>query len=439
MLVALLAVLACLPPTVVSSGDGPDDLPVISTGYVISQEVNGTAATNYTTGEVEFISNDTAWVVQSVIDALYASGGNILFTKGDFTLTRALRIDVPVTLIGAGNGLFNGSYAYGTRLCFNKTDGGIVVNSGLEQFDFGLTIRDLAIDGQAIAAVGLNMVKASRCVFENVAFLHFTEYGVWLQEAHLNCFRGCHFIWNGPDSPLHGGLRIGYHSSANANSFWGCSFEWGGSGAIIMNSYSCTFESCTFEGNNYHGLYGFSDPANSSYAQHVTVDGCYFELNNIARSKGLICDVLIEGAGSGFWSIQDIKTAGELVKYSIWTDGWYTYLKNVRPMDRTVYWNTIYGTLDTVERLDPSCLPLSSTVVKNGTGLVAEGTVVMPAGSSSAEVATGLISQAMNVQVIGTSEETSCLWITDNVPGSFMINAPAALTADQVIYWRASV
>lgn len=343
----------------------------LSASYVVYRRGNLTVVQNCTSGGAEHSSEDSAAAIQWAIDQS-RHGGVIVIREGSYLLNRSLVVHEPVTIAGSGTGHYNGSVSYGTVLEFEQLQDGVVISSENGSYTGGLVIRDLTLDGGQRCMIGLNLVKAAKCSFDNLLVVGFTHYGTWLQEAHMNNFENCRFMENGIGSPLTGGVLVGYNLSANANTFWGCTFEFGGSGAVIVNSYATSFNGCVFEGNHFHGVYGTSSADRSAYAQHISINDCYFELNNIARSNGTVCDILVEGSGSSYWSVENVKTSGWLVNYSVVVEGWFTHLSNVRAMDRTILWKSPQGSMEFVENLDPASIPIAPDVQWSGPRLAVQ-------------------------------------------------------------------
>ena len=407
--------------------------------YIISINNNVTLANGSNLGDLDISSKDAASVFQRVIDEVTERGGTVFIKPGNYYLNDTLFINGPISLVGSGTGYYNGSLNYGSALIFSNVEDGITVNMRNVSYETGLLMRDLSIIGSESSAVGVNMVKASRCAFYNVFVYGFTNYGAWLQEAHMNSFRDCRFINNGNESPTTGGVRIGYDSPSNVNNFWGCTFEFGASGAVIMNSYSCLFDGCTFESNRFHGVYGYSNSSLDNYAQHITITNAYFELNNAAMVEGPICDIILEGPGTSYWKIENIKTAGTMVNYSVMAQGWFTHLKNVRSLERTVFWASPYGSIEFVGNIDDDCLPIGSMVTKIGPNLVAEGVVSIAPNQTTALVNTGLLGKAANIQITPESECWVEFWISDNEAGQFCINLKECPPSTVYMHWRVSI
>jgi len=87
-----------------------------------------------------------------------------------------------------------------------------------------------------------------------------------------------------------------------------------------------------------------------------------------------------------------------------------------------------------------TAVPPTKTVKRN-IGYVTEGggTATIANGTSSVVVNHGLAAAPSVVKLTGTHSEVANCWVTDVTDTQFTINAPAAVTADRVIYWNAEI
>jgi len=247
--------------------------------YIVS--VNGaTYYANSTTGGTNYSDANATTVWQSAIDACEVSGGGIYAKAGNYSIDTGLTITEPVTIDGEG-GEWEDT-ARGTILTATGTITAIIeINideTGVTALTTGGSIRNIFLDGNWNADVGLLVTSAIRFSAEGLTAYQCNDWGLWDKYNHSHHYSHCRFTGNGAngtgDAPATGGAKFGIVAGSEANTVLldGCSFESNQEvGLYVARSEGFEMNECIIEDNYSFGfiLYdvnGFL--ANGLYTEH---------------------------------------------------------------------------------------------------------------------------------------------------------------------------
>lgn len=268
------------------------------------------------------VSDDTD-EIQAAITNNY--GKTVVLPIGNCLISAALTITAPIDIRGSTGARYN-STNYGTRI-YTDTLGINLINLtqalGGGNEEGGGSISNILLDGNSKAAINLNITGATTggWAFNKLVFINATHLGTYVSSNHSFQFNGCHWALNGITSNLQtdGGIQL---DGGNAVVITGSRSEGNfGSGVIVSAGYSNAWYGGTIEGNQHHGVYGLGTGA------HFSLKDVDFESNNQSSTASRY-DVLV--AGSGYWSLTDLRFSGATTTNFIINNGANTLIRNCR-------------------------------------------------------------------------------------------------------------
>jgi hypothetical protein len=159
---------------------------------------------------------DDYLAIQSAINSVKSIGGIVFFTPNEgssWAIGSTLVIDKPIALIGSGAGSYEneGYFTPSTLIKWIGSAGGtmLVIGDGITAIA-GVSIKNIAFDGQKIATTGLHLKEVRESVFENL-LIQSSKIGMKLEviatsgqdrNVMFNEFRNIFFIdyWSNGDT-----------------------------------------------------------------------------------------------------------------------------------------------------------------------------------------------------------------------------------------------
>lgn len=190
-------------------------------------------------------TGNDATAINAAIAVLGAAGGDVYFPAGNYRITATITANTPVTLIGEGSGsVYQPAQASVVAITWAGSVGGDVVRQGgFGTLISGGGIRNIKIDGAAIAAYGLVIKDSQRAYFQGVTITGATVGGLLLQNTVTLDPTGFHTF-----DDLRIQLRGGSTNSANGIIVSGTNA--GGSEGVTL----CTFRRARVDHANGAGV-----------------------------------------------------------------------------------------------------------------------------------------------------------------------------------------
>lgn len=425
--------------------------------------VASAAASDAMKASADYVCDGTADQVEinAAIAALPTLGGTVVLSEGDFNVTSSILIqNETVTLAGQGAGLYSGGSqtpSTGTRIdaVTGVTSAVILVQRALNDRPvYGVTIRDLAVDGSYVGTAvdgilfrsnrGLiQHVQVSRCSGNGVVIRGYSSWATYdtqliAVQAYSNTDNGFQTDTRGEDLHFIGCLAFGngdcgirnegasqqfVNTHSYDNDGYGFYFPGSGTRSKISNA--------KIEGNN-GGVYI------EGGASHILITGCGFKDNsrttgntydhiNIAGSSGSNLNVV---TGCNF-----VSTISNKARYGV-------NLVNTNATNTLITANSFadggFGTAP----INNSGATASGyrAIIRNNLGVATEraGTATIPSGATKyVDVTHGLAwtPRAHEISVVGTNLPTNAIghvYLTNLGATTFRINCtndPGASTA----------
>ncbi|MCP8313482.1 MAG: hypothetical protein H3Z53_03800 [archaeon] len=260
--------------------------PVVTPSYIIEKNGTTIVAKNCTTGRIEFSGTDASKVIQSVINALDATGGMIFIKKGSYSITTGIsRTPVSsITIAGEGKKTILRNETASSNLflfTFNSHDHKIILKD----------IHFVQLNGNSLVQVQSADAEEKIDVFE---------------------MYGCYF--SGATTPLSNHF-VSHH-------IWrmiikNCAFYYRATNLIDSESSFSVIDSCYFNNTIIRNT-----------SMHVTITNCMFhndasleifESGNYTVVKGCVFD--------GAWISAQSGAKGCIVENNIFSN--YRYPRNV--------------------------------------------------------------------------------------------------------------
>ena len=227
----------------------------IQQNYLIYREDGSYHAKGQINSDLLSSSTSAVETIQAAIDIVASDGGGeVLLSRGEFVLARAVKLASSVTLRGGGRG---------TRLVAQSETG--VLCEGLK----GAQVENLAIHS-AGGAVGLILDDCGDCHAQNVLCQGFSDYGIWVRNnTFLSRVQGCTAVDNRKANIYFDQLaQDGRGGDFVPNLIANCTTYGGGTGiegnrVIVLNIVGCV----VFQPANY--AYYLHHTSNS-----VLISGC---------------------------------------------------------------------------------------------------------------------------------------------------------------------
>lgn len=178
MVIGLISVVMMAPQETLG-----DDIPVINASgspvsYIVSQSQNMTVALNGSTGDIDFSSENSTWVIQ---ESLNAGSGIVHLNPGRYT------IDVPLRLYS--NDILEGSGPDAILVAKNGLDNDIIQNQHrYSKIDQNITVRDIALDGNRLNQTygsGIFMRSVSNVLIDHIYIYDMYYFGVFVSRAEV--------------------------------------------------------------------------------------------------------------------------------------------------------------------------------------------------------------------------------------------------------------
>lgn len=188
---------------------------------------------------------DDAAAIQAAINSLTAAGGKVLFPPGNYRVTATLNVNKPVHLLGSGSGsVYQPVQSSSVAITWAGSAGGDVVRfGGFGTLVSGGGIRDIKIDGAAIAANALRIKDSQRAYFRGVTITGATSSGLLMENTVTLDPTGFH-VFDDLRIMLRGG------STNSARGIYVNGSNSGGEEGVTL----CTFRRCRIDHANEAGV-----------------------------------------------------------------------------------------------------------------------------------------------------------------------------------------
>ena len=413
-------------PTVIESGSG-----VETASYIIYKDGAYTCGKNGTSGRIDARSTNTSDVIQSTID-LIPNGGMIYITPGEYVLDSGVLIEENVVVQMSAGTVVRPSSSFDVfRLsAYSQLIGGTINVSAVVFTD--IAVKLWGSDTPECAQVkGVNIKGGVTEYAEGTG----TAIGIYgadgngyvafasIESVVIRGFeRG---IWFYRD--LNGGA--GYNNYLNGNTFKDVTII---SCKNPIKMERSAYVQSNLDGNRFLNII-IQPSANTEDGIICLGNWNYFDvaLWDWAGPRGDGFHAIVVGTNSSdcvdntfqtthIWMPQDLLDNGIRTSVASSTNGGRYYLGNNGGI-----W---FGD--------------GTSITSNSAGQTASGSVVLEAGQYYVAVVHGFDVDPSTIVVTGTSNETASLYVTippGGVNYSFVIWAPAILTANATIYWYAGV
>jgi hypothetical protein len=260
---------------------------VIPPSYLIWTSGTNVYAKNGLTGQIEFSGTDAATVIQSAINALGTTGGEIFIKAGEYVIKSVLTIPGHISLIGEEKGRFE--EGKGVRFKLGADIPNMIISANTVDnwaMEYSITIENIDFNGNKSNrndGNGLHLIGCEFVTLKNLRFINFPKVGLILRKCHFVTIEVVGVSQCGGADPYALGLgnystylRLGENShilglrGGNGNSghmhmldsCWDTLFEWveadsaPENGIYLNNVDRCTFVYTRSGYNKKHGIFG---------------------------------------------------------------------------------------------------------------------------------------------------------------------------------------
>ena len=250
--------------------------------------------------------------------------------SGSYKITSALVLDPQYSYLIEGEGW--DPNATSSTAIWNYGTGNAIEIHGVGGYDQQITLRSMAIAGQATSLRGISIIQT--IVFlEDLWITSHGTHGLYLQDAYGCSIRQCTITQNyqhGVYVYRQGNHILFDHCLMNGNSrldgYAGCAL----SGTGSAENLGVAFISCDFTGNGYPGGVTTSYGIVVQHSRAVTLLGCYFEGN---KYRNVYADSTVKGLSFSGNYFQDGITQTAAVDGLVYENNFHQYVYSTTRAD----------------------------------------------------------------------------------------------------------